>query len=553
MEANLEQPVSATPPEPPAQQNPAYKKLVLLVLDGFGVASASRGNAIAQANTHNLDDLLKRYPALTLQASGPLVGLPWGEMGNSEVGHLNIGAGRIVAQDLPRITASIQSGEFFRNPIFLKACEHVKQNNSKLHLLGMVSPGGVHSYDEHLYALLGLAAEQNVKNVFVHMITDGRDTEEKVALSSLEKLQTKFRQIGVGKIATISGRFYSMDRGEHWNQTELAYEAMVDGTGQKANSPLEAIANNYAKGIYDEMIPPTVIMEHDEQPVGKIAENDAVIFFNFRQDRAIQLTLAFVQPEKVLSERRHSKLKSLFFVTMTSYMENLPAEVAFGPMLIENDLAGTISRIGLKQFHAAESEKFAHVTSFFNGGKMDPLSGEDRMIVSSPDNTNNYVDHPEMSVRHLTEVLTDKIANSDTNFFVVNFANADMVGHTGNIQATIQAIQAIDDELARIAEATLKVNGCFIITADHGNAEQMVNLQSGQINKDHTTSPVPFVVVAKEFARTQPIEFAYENLASLMPDGSLSDIAPTVLELMAIKKPDQMTGVSLIKTIKEKM
>lgn len=526
-------------------QNPIFKKIVLLILDGFGVASSSRGNAISLSEPQNLNRLLSLYPVVTLQASGPLVGLPWGEMGNSEVGHLNIGAGRIVGQDLPRITSSIQSGDFFRNPVFLEACNHVKKNNSKLHLLGMVSPGGVHSYDEHLYALMGLAAEQGVENVFIHMITDGRDTDEKVALVSLEKLHARISQIGVGKIATVAGRFYAMDRGQHWQQTEMMYQAMVNGMGETANSALDCIASNYARGIYDEMIKPTVILEKDH-PVAKVENNDAVIFFNFRQDRAIQLTVAFVAPERMKIDQIHPKLENLFFVTMTSYLPELQVKVAFPPLEIENDIAAIVAKAGLKQFHAAESEKFAHVTSFFNGGKMDPLPGETRMIVSSPDNAHNYVDHPEMSVQKLTDTLIDKLANTDTNFFVVNFANSDMVGHTGNLQATISAIKAIDAQLGRIADTAIAAGACLIITADHGNSEQMINSQTGEIDKDHSTSPVPFIIVAKEFARPVPAKIDYNYLASLMPEGALSDVAPTVLELFGLPKSPQMTGVSLL-------
>lgn len=532
--------------------NLPYKKLVLLILDGFGVASNSRGNAISQAKTPHLNELLSKFPALTLQASGPLVGLPWGEMGNSEVGHLNIGAGRIVGQDLPRITSSIQSGEFFKNPVLIKACEHVKKNNSKLHLLGMISSGGVHSYDEHLYALLAMAAENGLPQAYIHMITDGRDTDEKAALVSLDKLHDRIVKIGIGKVASISGRFYALDRGGHWQQTEETYQALVNGLGEVASSPIEAVAANYAKGIFDEMIKPTVIMEKG-LPVAKVEANDAVIFFNFRQDRAIQLTQAFVQPEKMNVSTPHEKIPNLFFATMTSYMENLPVEVIFGPIEIKNDLAAIISRSSLKQFHAAESEKFAHVTSFFNGGKMDPLPGEERIIISSPDNSQNYMDKPEMSVERLTDILIDKIEKTDTNFFVVNFANADMVGHTGVLDAGIKAIEAIDEQLGKIAASVLGVSGCLIITADHGNAEEMIDFQTGAINKDHTTSPVPIILVAREFQRRIPAKIEYTTLASYMPEGALSDIAPTVLELLNLPKAEQMTGLSLLPALKEKV
>ncbi len=528
----------------------SIKKIVLLVMDGFGVASASQGNAISSANPQHLNNILANFPAVTLQASGPLVGLPWGEMGNSEVGHLNIGAGRIVSQDLPRITSSIQSGEFFRNQVFLKACEHVEKNNSKLHLLGMVSSGGVHSYDEHLYALLGLAAEQGIKNTFIHMITDGRDTGEKEALGELEKLRARVEKIGVGKIATIAGRFYAMDRGGHWQQTEMMYEAMVNAIGESSDSALDAVATNYAKGVYDEMIKPTVIYENG-QPVAKVEAGDAVIFFNFRQDRAMQLTIAFVDPERMDITTKHPKIDNLYFATMTSYAPELKVEVAFPPVEIANDLASIVSAAGLKQFHAAESEKFAHVTSFFNGGKMDPLPNEERLIISSPDNTNNYSDHPEMSVEKLTDAVLEKLERTDTSFFVVNFANADMVGHTGNLEATVAAIKAIDEQLGRIANAVLSVNGIFIITADHGNAEIKIN--GGQMSKDHTTSPVPFIILGNDFKRKTPAKITYDNLAAMMPDGALSDVAPTILEIMNLPKPQEMTGTSLLDVLKAQL
>ena len=535
-------------PEQQPVQTAAFKKIVLLILDGFGVASAARGNAITSAKTPNLNSLLSQYPALTLQASGPLVGLPWGEMGNSEVGHLNIGAGRIVGQDLPRITASIQSGEFFRNPIFLQACEHVKKNNSKLHLLGMVSPGGVHSHEEHLYALLGVAAEQEIKNVFIHMITDGRDTREKIALESLEKLHTKITQIGVGKIATVAGRFYAMDRGGHWAQTELTYQALVSGLGETATSALDCIATNYAKGILDEMIPPTVIMEKGA-PVATVAAGDAVVFFNFRQDRATQMTIAFVAPERMNLEPKHPKIENLFFATMTHYADDLHVPVAYGPIIIDDDLPTVIANAGLKQFHCAETEKYAHVTSFFHGGNLDPVKGEERIIVQSPSNSRNYSDAPEMSVEKISGTLIDKITRTDTSFFVANFANGDMVGHTGDLASAIKAVEAMDEQIGKIAAATLGVAGCLIITADHGNCEQMINAQ-GEIDKDHTTAPVPLLVIGAPFKKPVLERISYGSLAAMMPEGALSDIAPTILELFGLAKPKLMTGISLVQQLK---
>jgi 2,3-bisphosphoglycerate-independent phosphoglycerate mutase len=526
-----------------------YKKILLLILDGFGVASANRGNAISAAKPEHLNALISEYPTITLQASGPLVGLPWGEMGNSEVGHLSIGAGRIVGQDMPRINKAIQSGDFFKNEVLISACQHAKQNNSSLHLLGMVSSGGVHSYDQHLYALLGLAAKQGLQKVFIHMITDGRDTDQKAALPSLEKLNERIAQIGVGKIATVSGRFYAMDRGGHWEQTEMQYQAMVNGVGETATSPLECIQKNYARGVFDEMIRPTIIVDVTNNPIAKVAEHDSIIFFNFRQDRAIQLTAAFVAPERMHIAQPHEKIADLQFVTMTMYMENLPVQVAFGQKQIKNYLGQVLSAAGMRQFHIAESEKFAHVTSFFNGGYLDPLPGEDRLFVPSPNNTHNYIDSPEMSAAQIADALVDEISHEEYNFYVANFANADMVGHTGSFDATVAAVKAMDALFSRLADAMLTAGGCMIITADHGNAEEMIDNQTGEINKDHTTAPVPFIVIAKELKRHTHSVSGYNDLASLVPEGALTDIAPTILDLFGLPQPPEMDGISLIPAI----
>ncbi len=528
-----------------------YQKVVLIILDGFGAAPGGRGNAIAQAKTPALNYIVSNFPSLTLQASGPLVGLPWGEMGNSEVGHLNIGAGRIVGQDLPRISASIQNGEFFKNPVFLEAIGHSKKNNSSLHVMGMVSPGGVHSLDEHLYALLGLAAEQNQPRVFVHMFTDGRDTDPRIALVSLEKLKDKILTIGLGKIATIAGRFYAMDRGGHWGQTLMAYDAMVNGKGEKALSAEEAVKESYKAQIFDEMIKPTVIADETGQPVGKISDNDSVIFFNFRSDRAQQLSQMFLQPEILPEQFRRPSLKNLYFASMTQYAPELPAHVAFSRQNLKNNLAEVLSVNGLKQFHTAESEKYAHVTSFFNCGKTAEYPGEERDIISSPENSHNYADHPQMSSQALSEVLSQKIAASETSFFVANFANCDMVGHTGNLAAGIKAVEAVDECLKNILDACLGADAALIVTGDHGNIEQMINLKTGDIDKDHTTNPVPFLLVARDFKFPKPVNLTYIDLASFVPAGVISDIAPTILGLLGLPKPEEMTGINLLEVIDE--
>ena len=526
------------------------------MLDGFGVASYSHGNAIALAQPDSLDNIVAHYPSITLLASGPVVGLPWGEVGNSEVGHLNIGAGRIVGQDLPRINAAIQDRTFFENKALLGACEHVKKNSSKLHLIGMVSGGGVHSSEDHLFALLGLAAAQKIEQVYIHMFTDGRDAGEKDAYDTLKKLNHKIKEIGVGKIATIAGRFYAMDRANHWDQTEMTYQAMVSGAGVAADSPEDAILNSYNQNIYDEMIPPTAIIEREAgksgmHPVAQITENDAVIFFNYRSDRALQLTQAFVQPEVMDVPAKHAVIPNLYFVTMSEYFFGLPVHVAFPPINLQNNLAEIISKNKLTQFHIAESEKYAHVTSFFNGGRTEPLVGEERKIVTSPENNKNYAAHPEMSGPELTEVLVDKIKNENFNFYLANYANPDMVGHTGNLLSGIKAVQYIDRFLQQIVEAVLSVDAVLIITADHGNIESMINLKSGGIDKEHSTSPVPFLLIAKEFEFENPKERNYSALSSHVPVGVVSDVAPTILELMGLPKPEEMNGVSLLPTLEQ--
>lgn len=533
---------------------PIYKKVVLIILDGFGVATYSHGNAIALAERDSLDALVANYPAISLLAAGPVVGLPWGEVGNSEVGHLNIGAGRIVGQDLPRINAAISDRTFFKNPALLGACEHVKKNSSKLHLIGMVSIGGVHSSEEHLYALLGLAVAQGIKEVYIHMFTDGRDTAEKEAYETLKKFKRKVQEIGVGTIASISGRFYAMDRANHWDQTEMTYQVMTAGIGAAADSAEDAVLDSYNQNIYDEMIPPTAIIDREKgeggmHPVAKISDNDAVIFFNYRSDRALQLTQAFVQPEVMDIPTKHAPLKNLYFVTMSEYFFGLPVEVAFPPINLQNNLAEVVSKNKLTQFHIAESEKFAHVTSFFNGGHTEAFAGEERKIVASPENNKNYAAHPEMSGAELTEILVEKIKTGSFNFYLANYASPDMVGHTGNLQSGIKAIQYIDRFLQQLVEAVLSVGGVLVITADHGNIESMLNLKTGEIDKEHSTSPVPFILVAKEFEFAAPKERDYLALSSHPPVGIVSDIAPTILELMGLPKPSEMNGVSLLKAL----
>ena len=532
---------------PQKSQSGEFKKVVLVVLDGFGIAPPGTGNAVLRARIPTLNNLVNNFPSMTLQASGPLVGLPWGQMGNSESGHLNIGAGRIVGEDLPRITLSIQNGDFFKNQVLRGAVEHAKKNNSKLHLLGLVSDGGVHSLDEHMFALLGLASEMDLNRVFVHMFTDGRDTPERVAMEELKKVKERISRIGTGTIASVGGRFYTMDRGGHWDQTEMTYQVLVNGKGPAAASAEDCISQSYQKQVFDEMILPTVINNFDQKPIALIEENDAVIFFNFRQDRALQLTQLFIAPGLVPEKYRHPVLQNLYFCTMTEYAQNLPAaKVAFPSLDLKNNLAEVLSKNNFTQFHIAESEKYAHITSFFNCGRTDPYVGEERHIVTSPNNARNYTDSPQMSADELTDILCAKITNTETNFFVANFANGDMVGHTGNLQSSIKAVEFIDKCLGQIIQAVLSTDAALIITADHGNVEEMISVKTGEIDKDHTTNPVPCLFVSNKWKFKTPLGKGFEHLSAEVPNGVISDIAPTILSLYNLPKPEEMTGVNLL-------
>lgn len=522
-----------------------FKQVVLLVLDGLGVASPAEGNAVTAVPPRNLNYLINNFPATTLQASGPSVGLPWGERGNSEVGHLNLGAGQIVSQDLPRISRAITSGEFFKNPAFVGAAEHVKQHKSKLHLAGLVSPGSVHSSEEHLYALLAFVAESGLKNVYVHMFTDGRDTAPKVALMSLDKLSRKFLELQVGNVATVSGRFYAMDRGGHWDLTEKTYRAMAGGDGEQAASAREAIQRNYEKQIFDETIPPTVV-RHEGQPVARVASGDAVIFFNFRPDRAMQLVRAFADPQFDNFSGDYPRLENMYHATMTEYHKGLPVQVAFPPLVVKNGLSEILSQKGLRQFHIAESEKYAHVTSFFNGGRQEPWPGEERDIVTSPGSyEHRYEDVPEMSAAQVTKAVVEKI-HAGTPFVLANFANCDMVGHTGNRDACIQAMAAVDKNIGLVMQAVSAARACLVITADHGNIEEVVDPRTGAIDKEHSQNPVPLIVAGPGLNLKKIRTKGYLELPAVVPEGVLSDVSPTILDLYGIPKPPEMTAVSLL-------
>jgi 2,3-bisphosphoglycerate-independent phosphoglycerate mutase len=521
------------------------KPVVLIILDGFGITKPSRANAIDLAKKPNFSSWLKVYPIMLLQAAGEAVGLSWGEMGNSEVGHLCLGSGRIIYQSLPRITRAISDGSFFKNQAFLKACQQVKEKGTALHLMGLLSNGGVHSYNEHLYALLELAKTQGVAKVYIHAFLDGRDTEFNSGLRFIQELQKKLEQIGIGKIATISGRFYAMDRDNHWERTEKTYLAMVEGKAEVSfNDPLKAIEASYVNKVYDEEFVPTVITENNK-PVATVNDNDSLIFFNFRSDRARELTKAFILPTFEKFNRPKGYLQKLYFVGLTEYEKNLPMEIAFPPEKISVALANVISDASLKQLHIAETEKYAHVTFFFNGGAETAVTGEDRVIIPSP-RISSYDQKPEMSAPELTQRVIKEINENKYDFIVMNYANPDMVAHTGNLQATINAIEMLDNLLGQVVNTTLAKGGVVIITADHGNAEELYNLQTGEINKEHSKYPVPFLLIGKDFKNKTAPGAAGKELYQLTASGVLADVAPTVLKILGLKRPDEMTGRSLI-------
>ncbi len=521
------------------------KPVVLIILDGFGIAPPSRANAISLAKTPNFDKYASNYPIMPIAASGEAVGLSWGEMGNSQVGHLSIGSGLIPYQDLPRITKSITDGDFYKNEAFLKVCEHVKKKGTALHLMGLVSNGGIHSYNEHLYALIELAHKQKINQLYIHAFLDGRDTPYNSGATFISKLQDKLKEVGLGAIASVSGRFWSMDRDNRWNRTEAAFRAIVEGEAKdKTKDPIEAIEASYDKKVYDEEMEPIVILDDVGKPRGTIKDGDGVIYFNFRSDRARQLTKALVVPGFEKFERKY--YKNLMMCTMAEYEKDLPVLVAFPPLTIDMPIARVLSEAGMTQLHIAETEKYAHVTYFFNGGKEQIFEGEDRVLVPSPHVT-SYDQKPAMSAREVTAKVTQFIKEAKYDFMVINYANPDMVGHTGNMQAAIEAIEILDGLIAEVVDAALSYDGVFLITADHGNVENLYDLQTGEINKEHSNAPVPLFIIGKDYAGKSVLAGTTgTDLSHVTPVGVLADISPTVLKIMGIKKPPEMTGSSLI-------
>ena len=505
------------------------KLTMLMILDGFGDNPNKDGNAIKLAKTPNIDRLMKTYPNTDIYTSGKYVGLPDGQMGNSEVGHTNIGAGRIVYQELTRITKSIEDGEFFSNPEFISAIENCKKNNSKLHILGLVSDGGVHSHNRHLYGLLEMANRRDFNNVYVHCFLDGRDTPPASAESYIMKLEEKMKEKNVGKIASLSGRFYAMDRDKRWERVKKCYDALVKGEGIKAGSAVKAIEDSYQKEVFDEFVEPTVIC-NGEEPIAKIEKNDSVIFFNFRPDRAREITRALVDTE--FDGFETEKDLNLYYVCFTSYDETMPnVHIAFKKEPLHNTFGEYISKLGYTQLRIAETEKYAHVTFFFNGGEEKQYPGEDRILVPSP-KVETYDMKPEMSAIEVTDKVVDAINSKKYDTIILNYANPDMVGHTGNLDAAIKAIETIDTCVKRVVDAVEAQNGVLIITADHGNAEQMIDYKTGEPHTAHTTNLVPLVLVGMKDVK--------------LKEGKLADLAPTMLEIMGLEKPAEMTGESLI-------
>ena len=505
------------------------KKLtMLMILDGYGINESEEGNCVKLANTPNLDEIFTKNPSTIIHTSGLDVGLPEGQMGNSEVGHTNIGAGRIIYQDFTKITKSIEDGDFFSIPEFVSAIENCKKNNSKLHIMGLVSDGGVHSHIRHLYALLEMAKRKDFEDVYVHCFLDGRDTPPASAETYIAELEKKMEEKGVGKIATLCGRFYAMDRDKRWERVKEAYNAMVKGEGEKFSSATAAIEESYQKEVFDEFVKPIVICNNDE-PIAKISENDSVIFFNFRPDRAREITRSIVDENFDGFEREYFKT---FFVCFTPYDETMPnVEVAFKKDEIKNTLGEYISKLGFTQLRIAETEKYAHVTFFFNGGQEKQYEGEDRILIPSP-KVETYDLKPEMSAIEVTDKVVEAIESEKYNCIILNYANPDMVGHTGNIEACIKALETLDTCVARVVKAIKEKHGNLLMTADHGNAEQMIDYKTGEPHTAHTTNPVPLVLIS--------------DTNKKLKEGRLADLAPTMLDLMELEKPEEMTGESLL-------
>lgn len=515
-----------------------YSRVMLVILDGWGINPRKEGNAVKLANTPNINHFLNTYPSTVLDTSGNSVGLPDGLMGNSEVGHMTLGSGRVIWQDIARIDNAIKTGEFFKNREFLSMIEVVKRNKSKLHLIGLVSDGGVHSMDRHYFALLELCKKEGLEKeqVAFHAITDGRDTPPTSGINYIRRLIQKMEELRIGKIATISGRYYGMDRDKRWDRTKLYYEAITEGKGARFSSSIEAVETSYKNGQTDEFIKPIVLIDEVGKPVAVIGDGDGVIFFNFRADRARQITRALTENDFNEFERR--TFPKIHYLCMTEYDKTFNLPVAFPPQVVTNTLGEILSKHNLKQLRIAETEKYAHVTYFFNCGVETPYPGEDRVLVHSP-KVPTYDLKPEMSSYEVTERVLSAITSQKYNVIILNYANLDMVGHTGNLEAAIKAAEAVDFNLGKVVNTFLSSNkeGVIIICSDHGNAEMMIDYETGQPHTAHTTNPVPCIIIKSNKFDTQ---------WQLREKGGLIDIAPTMLALLGIPQPREMEGKNLI-------
>lgn len=522
-----------------------YKPVVLVILDGFGITTPGESNAISICQKPFIDKLTNTYPTMLLEASGINVGLPWGEVGNSEVGHVNIGAGLLHYQSLPRVDKAIEDQTFFENPALLKAVEKVKQNNSKLHLIGLIGHGGVHAHQRHFDALIQFCKKHKLKKqTYLHLFLDGRDTPKDTGLEFLKDTLKCCKKARCGELATLTGRFFGLDRNKNWDRTQKAYEAIAHGKSEKSTRDIEKeIENSYKNNVFDEEFPATVIVNKKNEPVATVQKEDAVIFFNFRSDRAIQLTQVFVDPKFKKFERPF--LEGLTFVTFTEYKKGLPVEAAYPRQTISNPLAKIFSDSGYKQLHIAETEKYAHVTYFLNGQIEDKFEGEDRILIPSP-LSDSYAKTPQMSSNEMTDELIKNIQANKHDFIVINYANADMVGHTGDLAATVKSVEALDKNLERLVAEVLKQQGILFLVGDHGNAEELISLQTGKTDKEHSVYPVPFITVSNKHQGQiiQPV--VNGDLSTLTPLGILSDVAPTILKQIDLPTPKEMTGTSLL-------
>lgn len=506
------------------------RQYLLMIMDGVGLNDEEKGNAFKLANTPNIDKYISKYPNTYVATSGMAVGLPEGQMGNSEVGHTNIGAGRIVYQELTRITKEINEGKFFENSELKIAMDNAKKEGKALHIVGLLSDGGVHSHIDHLFALLKMAKNNGLENVYVHAILDGRDTPPTSAIEYVKELEEKMKEIGIGKIATLTGRYYAMDRDNRWERVKLAYDAMANGIGNFFKTAQKAIETSYEIQEFDEFVKPIVMVGEDGKPLGNVKNGDSIIYFNFRPDRARELTKAFMLEDFNGFERE--KIQDLTFVTMTKYDDSIKnVGIAYKPVELKNTLGEYLSNNGYTQLRIAETEKYAHVTFFFNGGKEEPYNGEGRILVPSP-KVATYDLKPEMSAYEVTDNVVEAIDSKKYDVIIINYANGDMVGHTGNLEKTIEAVEALDKCVGRVISKIEEVGGEALITADHGNCEYMLDLKTGEPITSHSTFDVPFIVVS--------------NRIKSLKNGRLCDIAPTLLTLMDEKIPEEMSGESLV-------